>query len=69
MFSRLNMVSAWCPFIVSPIQTLMPPSPKGLAAAIDFAGVEGGDRIIEGHFHLPKNQLVRRSNGRLVICL
>jgi hypothetical protein len=25
---------------------------KGLAAAIDFAGVEGGDGIIEGHFSL-----------------
>jgi hypothetical protein len=26
--------------------------PKGLAAAVDFAGVEGGDGVIEGHFHL-----------------
>jgi hypothetical protein len=28
MYSLLNIVSAWWPFIVSPIQTLMPPAQK-----------------------------------------
>jgi hypothetical protein len=28
MFSRLNVVSAWWPFMLSPIHTLMPPSQK-----------------------------------------
>jgi hypothetical protein len=35
---------------MSPIQTLMPPSQKGLATAVDLSGVEGGDGVIEGHF-------------------
>jgi hypothetical protein len=33
---------------MSPIQTLMPPSQK-VSAAVDLAGVEGGDGVVEGH--------------------
>jgi hypothetical protein len=43
---------------MSPIQTLMPPSQKGLATAVDLSGVEGGDGVIEGHFfELPAAQV------------
>jgi hypothetical protein len=46
MFSRLNMVSAWSPFICVANPHLDAAIPKGLAAAIDLAGVESGDMVV-----------------------